>query len=94
MEIEFLKWIDATFHSQGWLNYIMKYVTYMGEFAAVPIACALILLIFKRTRKGGYCRYSLIFNFLIVNALLKPLLTDPALGRSLRKLSSFTSSLG
>lgn len=78
MEIEFLKWIDATFHSQGWLNYIMKYITYIGEFAAVPIACALILLIFKRTRKGGFiATIALIFNLLIVNALLKTVINRP-----------------
>lgn len=78
MEIEILKWVDATFHSQGWLNYIMKYITYIGEFGAVPIACALILLIFKKTRKGGFiCAVALIFNFLIVNALLKHVVNRP-----------------
>lgn len=78
MEIQFLRWIDATFHSQGWLNYIMKYITYIGEFGAVPIACAVILLVFKKTRKGGFITaIALIFNFLIVNALLKTVINRP-----------------
>ncbi|MGN1104688.1 MAG: phosphatase PAP2 family protein [Candidatus Coproplasma sp.] len=78
MEIEILKWIDSTFHSQSWLNYIMKYITYLGEFAAVPIACALILLVFKKTRKCGViCAVALIFNFIIVNGLLKSVINRP-----------------
>ncbi|MDE5729008.1 MAG: hypothetical protein K2I20_02395, partial [Clostridia bacterium] len=53
MEIQFLQWVDATFHSQAWLNYIMKYITYIGEFRAGAIICALWLLIFKKTRWAG-----------------------------------------
>ena len=95
MEIQFLKWIDATFHSQGWLNFIMKYITYIGEFAAVPIACALILLIFKRTRKGGFiAAISLIFNFIIVNALLKTVVNRPRPWTEFEEIKLFYEQFG
>ncbi|MGN0812397.1 MAG: phosphatase PAP2 family protein [Candidatus Coproplasma sp.] len=95
MEIEFLRWIDATFHSQGWLNYIMKYITYIGEFGAVPIACALILLIFKRTRKGGiFCAVALIFNFIIVNALLKKVINRPRPWTEFEEIKLFYEQFG
>ncbi len=72
MEIEILKWVHQTFHSQAFLNYFFKYITYFGEFGAAPIACALILLIFKKTRKTGLgAAIGLVINILIVNVILK-----------------------
>ena len=53
MEIEFLKWVDVTFHGQVWLNHLMKYITYIGEFGAGAIIFALVLLIFGKTRWTG-----------------------------------------
>lgn len=95
MEIEILKWIDATFHSQGWLNYIMKYITFIGEFGAVPIACALILLIFKRTRKGGLvCAIALILNFIIVNGLLKTVVNRPRPWTEFEEIALFYEQFG
>lgn len=72
MEIQFLQWVDATFHSQAWLNYIMKYITYIGEFGAGAIICALVLLIFKKTRWAGVAvGCALVLDVLIVNVILK-----------------------
>lgn len=95
MEIEILKWVDATFHSQGWLNYIMKYITYLGEFGAVPIACALVLLIFKKTRRGGFvCAVALIFNFILVNALLKNVVNRPRPWTAFEEIALFYEQFG
>ena len=95
MEIEILKWVDATFHSQGWLNYIMKYITYLGEFGAVPIACALILLVFKRTRRGGFiCAVALIFNFILVNGLLKTVINRPRPWTEFEEIKLFYEQFG
>ena len=72
MEIQILQWVDSTFHSQAWLNYIMKYVTYIGEFGIGAILCALGLLIFKKTRWAGVAvACACIFDVLIVNVILK-----------------------
>ena len=72
MEIAILKWFDTTFHSQMWLNYIMKYITYIGEFGAAAIICAIVLLIFKKTRWAGVAvAAAFILDVLIVNVILK-----------------------
>lgn len=72
MDISILKWVDATFHGQTWLNYIMKYVTYIGEFGAGAIVAAIVLLIFKKTRWAGVAvAAAFIIDVLIVNVILK-----------------------
>lgn len=72
MEIGILKWFDATFHSQTWLNYIMVGFTWLGEFGLIAIISAAVLLIFKKTRWAGVAvAAALIIDFLIVNVILK-----------------------
>ena len=72
MDIAILKWFPATFHGQAWLNYIMKYLTYLGEFGAAAIICAAALLVFKKTRWSGVVvAAALILDVLIVNVILK-----------------------
>lgn len=72
MDIAILKWVHEVFHSQTWLNYIMKYVTYIGEFALGAIICGIVLLIFKKTRWAGVAvALAVILNILIVNVILK-----------------------
>ena len=67
-----MKWVHAVFHDQMWLNYIMKYVTYLGEFGAGAILAAAVLLIFKKTRWAGVAvAVSLILDVLVVNVILK-----------------------
>ncbi len=72
MDIQILNWVHEVFHGQTWLNYIMKYVTYIGEFGAGAIVCALVLLIFKKTRWAGVAvAIALILDLLVVNVVLK-----------------------
>ncbi|MDE7158497.1 MAG: phosphatase PAP2 family protein [Clostridiales bacterium] len=72
MDIAILKWFHEVFHSQTWLNYIMKYITYIGEFAIGAILCAVVLLIFKKTRWAGVAvAIAFLINVLIVNVILK-----------------------
>ena len=97
MDIAILKWFDATFHDQAWLNYIMKYFTYIGEFGIGAIICALVLLIFKKTRWAGVAvAVALVLDVLIVNVILKlsvnrarPWQTYPDLG-----FQEFHNSIG
>ena len=71
-EIDVLKWVHATFHSQGWLNYIMEGITYIGEFGLSVMVCAVILFIIKKTRIAGFdMAVGIIFDLLIVNVILK-----------------------
>lgn len=72
MDIAILKWFDATFHSQTWLNYIMIGITYIGEFGAAAIICAVVLFIFKKTRWAGVgVAAAFVLDVLIVNIILK-----------------------
>lgn len=72
MDVQILKWVHEVFHSQTWLNYIMKYITYIGEFGVGAILCALILLIFKKTRWAGVAvAVACVLDVLIVNVILK-----------------------
>lgn len=88
MDIKILNWIHEVFHDQTWLNYIMKYVTYIGEFGAGAILCALGLLIFKKTRWAGVAvAIAFVLDVLVVNVILKlsvnrarPWQTYPGLG--------------
>ena len=88
MDIAILQWVHEVFHSQMWLNYIMKYVTYIGEFGAGAIICALVLLVFRKTRWAGVAVViAFLLNVLVVNVILKlsinrarPWQTYPELG--------------
>ena len=72
MDIQILQWVHEAFHSQAWLNYTMKYITYIGEFGIGAIVCALVLLIFKKTRWAGVAvAVAVILDVLIVNVILK-----------------------
>lgn len=72
MDIQILEWTHNVFHGQAWLNFIMKYVTYIGEFGIGAILCAIVLLIFKKTRWSGVAvAIALILDVLIVNVVLK-----------------------
>ena len=71
-EIDILKWVHTTFHSQGWLNYIMEGITYIGEFGLSVIVCALVLFIIKKTRVAGFdMAVGIVFELLIVQIILK-----------------------
>lgn len=71
-EIEILKWVHAVFHSQGWLNYLMTAITYIGEFGLSVMVCALILIVIKKTRVAGLrMAVGIVFNLLIVNVIFK-----------------------
>lgn len=97
MDIQILKWVHKVFHDQMWLNFIMKYVTYIGEFGAGAMVCAIVLLIFKKTRWAGVAvAIAFILDVLIVNVILKlsvnrarPWQTYPDLG-----FHEFHSSIG
>lgn len=71
-DIQILKWVHEVFHDQTWLNYIMKYFTYIGEFGIGAIVCAIVLLIIKKTRWAGVAvGIALVLDVLIVNVILK-----------------------
>lgn len=95
MEINVLKWFDATFHSEAWLNYIMKYITYIGEFGAAAIIVAAVLLIIKKTRWAGVAvAIALVLDFLIVNVLLKSTINRARPWAEYEELKAFYEACG
>ena len=72
MELDILNWVHQTFHSQEWLNYAMKYISLLAKGGAISIACCILLLIFKRTRRVGLAvAFALVLDVLVVNIILK-----------------------
>ncbi len=95
MEIEILKWVDEVFHGQIWLNYIMKYITYLGEFGAGAIITAVVLLIIPKTRRAGLAvAFALVFDVLIVNVILKLSVNRPRPWTEFTEIESFYESCG
>ncbi|MCD8040671.1 MAG: phosphatase PAP2 family protein [Clostridia bacterium] len=72
MDISVLHWVHENLHSITWLNYVMKYVTLLGEDGIACIVLCLILIIIKKTRRCGFAMaFALIFDVVIVNLILK-----------------------
>ena len=73
-EIQILKFVQETF-SCDFLDAIFKFISYIGNKGAIWIVCALVLCIFKKTRKAGIISaISLIFCLILGNMTLKPLI--------------------
>lgn len=54
------------------LNGAMCFITHLGDTGAIWIALALILLLFRRTRRVGiFCAAAMILNLLLTNVALK-----------------------
>ena len=86
--MEFIEWImsiDLTVvrfireHiSNGFLNVLMPAITLFGEAGIVPIATALIMMFFKKTRKAGITMAcALALGFIIGNLGLKNIVARP-----------------
>lgn len=76
-DLPILDWIQANLQS-GFLDFIMPIITLFGEGGIFWIACAVLLLIFPKTRKIGLgMGIALIMGLLICNITLKPLVGRP-----------------
>ena len=72
-EIHILKFVQE-FISCDFLDFVMKLISRLGDKGAIWIVCALVLCMFKKTRKAGIISaISLVFCLLIGNMILKPL---------------------
>lgn len=72
-EANIVLWIQENLRV-GFLNPVMRLITTLGNGGAFWIVLAVALLIFKKTRKVGLCcALALIFDLLVVNICIKPL---------------------
>ena len=68
---DILLWIQDNLRA-GWLDPIMKFITYLANGGALWIAICVLLLILKKTRTTGLvCSISLASTFLLNNIILK-----------------------
>lgn len=66
-----LLWIQEHIRTE-WLSPIMKFITHLGDSGFIWIVIALVLLLYKGTRREGLlCACSLILVVLIDNVILK-----------------------
>ena len=57
-----------------WLTPIMKVITMFGESGFFWIACCVLMLLFRKTRRLGIiCSLSLAFTFICCNLVVKPI---------------------
>lgn len=106
MEIKILEWINANLHGSGFVNFVMKCISYLAEWGWCWLVLGVVLLCFKRTRKSGFiliCGYGavvVINHFILKNIInrARPFTQSSALaefiqsiGMSLPTSSSFPS---
>ena len=97
---DILLWIQDNLRA-GWLDPIMKFITYLANGGALWIGICVLLLILKKTRTTGIvCSCSLAVTFLINNIILKNIIarTRPyevveGLNRIIGAQSDFSFSL-
>ena len=72
-EANIILWIQENLRV-GFLNPIMQGITHLGDGGIFWIILSVLLLLFKKTRKAGLCcALALIFDLLVVNIAIKPL---------------------
>lgn len=73
-EANIVLWIQENLRI-GFLTPVMQVITHLGDGGIFWIILSIILLLFKKTRKVGLCcALGLIFDLLVVNMALKPLI--------------------
>lgn len=78
MDLNILQWINQNLHGSNFVNNLFKYISYLGEKGIIWIALAVILLCFKKTRKGGFLLLvSLGIGIVLNTFILKPLIARP-----------------
>ncbi len=73
-ELPVLDWIAENLHC-GFLDTVMPAITFLGDAGWFWIACAVIMLCFKKTRKTGLMMgVALICGLVVGNLFLKPVI--------------------
>lgn len=72
-----LRWI-AQYVRMDWLDPLVKFYTNLGNGGLCFIALALLLLVFRQTRKGGATALTaMALGAVVTNLTIKPLITRP-----------------
>ena len=72
-DLPILNWIQQYMQSD-FLDFIMPYITSLGDAGIFWIACSVILMLVPKQRKAGFSMgIALIFGVVVCNMILKPL---------------------
>ena len=72
-DLPILNWIQSHMQST-FLDFIMPFITILGDAGIFWIACAVILMFIPKYRKSGFAMgLALIFGVVVCNMILKPL---------------------
>ena len=95
MDLKILEWINNNLHGSGFVNTLMKYITSLGETGIIWIVLGLILLIPKKTRKGGFFLLcGIVATGVVNNLLLKNIINRARPFTHSQSLADFITDLG
>ena len=93
-EANIILWIQENLRI-GFLNPIMQGITHLGDGGIFWIILSVLLLLFKKTRKVGLCcALGLIFDLLVVNIAIKPLVARIRPYEIIKEISILTHQPG
>ncbi len=93
--MEGLIWLHNTFHQIDWLNSLAKFFTMLGDIGFIWILLALVLMIFKKTRTGGFVMLvSLGFGYVLNDLILKNIFERVRPFNECEELKEFILNLG
>ena len=77
LDLSILDWIQTHLRCD-FLDRVVPWITALGEFGAIWILLALVLLISPRTRKLGLAvAFALVLDLIFCNVIIKPLVARP-----------------
>ena len=93
-EANIVLWIQENLRV-GFLNPVMQGITHLGDGGIFWIILSVLLLLFKKTRKVGLCcALGLIFDLLVVNMAIKPLVARIRPYEIIKEISILTHQPG
>ncbi len=95
MDINIINWIHSNLHGSDFINQLVKWITFLGDYGIVWITLAFILILFKKTRKAGIMVLISAGATVVVNsAILKMIFNRPRPFVGNEELVSFINSIG
>ena len=95
MDINVINWVHANLHGSDVINQIVKWITFLGDYAVVWLTLAFILVLFKKTRKAGVMVLIATGATVVINsAILKHIFNRPRPFIGNEELIGFIKSLG
>lgn len=93
--MEGLLYITEHLHSSSFFNYLFRVITFLGDGGILWIVLGVLLLCFKKTRRGGLVMLiSLAVGFVINDFVLKNLISRPRPFAVSEEIAEFIKSIG